>query len=125
MQKKNQLFENLKLLKKEISDLRDKLNSIDEQKETWFDKKEEYGSKIRELIRSIKNDKAKRNELTKKVKEDKKERDKLNKEIKERISKIKGLKEQKESILKKERLEDPFRIKEAIERISQTIKDII
>ena len=123
MQQKNKLFEDLKLLKKEINELRDNLNSIDEQKEKWFSKKEECGSKIRESIKGIKEGKQKRDELTKKVKEGKQERDKLNQEIKDKISKLKDLKNEKESILKKYNItEDSSRIKGVIEKLELSIE---
>lgn len=123
MQQKNQLFEDLKLLKKEINELKDNLNSIDEQKEKWFSKKEECGSKIRESIKGIKDGKQKRDELTKKVKEGKQERDKLNQEIKDKISKLKDLKNEKESILKKYNItEDSSRIKGVIEKLELSIE---
>ncbi|MBL7054451.1 hypothetical protein ISS05_01700 [Candidatus Woesearchaeota archaeon] len=123
MQKKNQLFEDLKLLKKEINDLRNELNSVDGQKEEWFKKKEEHGAKIREFIRNIKENKKKRDELTKKVKEDKKKRDELNKEIKDKISKIKELKKEKEAIAGKYNIqENPSRIKEIIEKLDLSIE---
>ena len=123
MQQKNKLFEDLKLLKKEINELKDNLNSIDEQKEKWFSKKEECGSKIRESIKGIKEGKQKRDELTKKVKEGKQERDKLNQEIKDKISKLKDLKNEKESILKKYNItEDSSRIKGVIEKLELSIE---
>ena len=123
MQQKNKLFEDLKLLKKEINELKDNLNSIDEQKEKWFSKKEECGSKIRESIKGIKDGKQKRDELTKKVKEGKQERDKLNQEIKDKISKLKDLKNEKESILKKYNItEDSSRIKGVIEKLELSIE---
>ena len=123
MQQKNELFEGLKLLKKEINELKNNLNSLDEQKEKWFSKKEECGSEIRGLIKKIKESKQKRDELTKKVKEDKQERDKLNQEIKDKISKLKELNKEKELILEKYNItEDPSRIKEVIDKLDLSIE---
>lgn len=122
MQEKDKLFEDLKILKKEANDLRKNLNSIDEQKEIWFSKKGEYGNKIRESIKKIKEGKARRDDLTKKVKEDKKERDTLNKKIKDEISKIKDLKKEKELIVKNGEIEDFSKIKEAIEKLELSIE---
>lgn len=122
MENKNILFEDIRILKNDINDLRKNLNHIDKQKETFFDKKEEYGNEIRRLIKKIKKDKAKRDELTKKVKEDKKKRDALNKEIKDKISKIKNLKKEEGLIANNSKTESPSKIKEAIEKLELSIE---
>ncbi len=76
-------------LKKEISGLRSNLNSINDEKESWFRKKEEIGSKIRELIAVVKENKAKRNELTGNVRLNKEKRQELHDSIAKRIKEIK------------------------------------
>ncbi len=123
MQQKNKLFEDIRLLKKELNELKNNLDSIDEQKEKWFSKKEECGSRIRASIKAIKESKQKRDELTKKVKEDKQERDKLNQEIKDKISKLKELNKEKELILGKYNIKgNPSMIKESIEKLEFSIE---
>lgn len=123
MQQKNKLFEDIRLSKREINELKNNLNSIDEQKEKWFGKKEECGSRIRASIKAIKESKQKRDELTKKVKEDKQERDKLNQEIKDKISKLKELNKEKELILVKYNIKgNPSIIKESIEKLEFSIE---
>ena len=46
----HELVKELNQCKLEVSKLRNDLNAIDKEKESWFKKREEKSSKIRELI---------------------------------------------------------------------------
>lgn len=118
MQEKNELFGRLDKIKKEVTALRDSLNELDQQKESWFQKKEEYGKKIRHLIIQVKEKRNQRDSLTKKVKEDKEKRNSINKKIKDSISEIKNLNEEKSSLTKKRSVNiSPSKIKAEIDRL--------
>lgn len=122
-QDKKELFKKLDELKKEILTLRTSLNEIDEQKESWFNKKESYSSEIRKLIGAIKDDKKKRDELTQKVKEDKEERKKVNDDALAKISQIQAFNKEKEEIVKKFKIkDDPSILKEEISRLEFKIE---
>src|SRR3989338_1804731 len=101
MQEKNELFGRLDKIKKEVTALRDSLNELDQQKESWFQKKEEYGKKIRHLIIQVKE-----------------KRNSINKKIKDSISEIKNLNEEKSSLTKKRSVNIyPSKIKAEIDRL--------
>lgn len=122
-EEQKELFKKLGELRREVTALRTELNQADEQKEEWFEKKEELGSRIRGLIRKIKEDREKRNTLTKEVKEEKKERDSLNQEVKDKISAVKELSREKDEISKKAGFkEDPSDIRRQIERLEFKIE---
>jgi uncharacterized coiled-coil DUF342 family protein len=82
------IVEDMKQAKDEVVTLKEKLNSLNEQKEAWFSKKTEVSDSIKKNIVLIKELKDKRNECTNKVKDLKKERDALNSEITSNIKKI-------------------------------------
>ena len=116
-------FKKLNEVKREVTALKTELNQIDEKKEEWFKKKEEYGNQIRGSIRNIKEAKEKRNSMTTEVKEDKKRRDDLNKEVKDKISESQELRKEKDKISKKFDIrEDPSIIKEQIEKLEFRIE---
>ncbi len=88
VEKTNQTAEDASILK-------EKLTSLNNEKESWFSKKAVFSDSIKKNIGEIKTLKNKRNELTTKVKTLKKERDELNKEISDNVKSI--VKEKKES----------------------------
>jgi len=125
MQKEEQkeLFNKLNEIKREVTALKTELNQTDDKKESWFKKKEEISTEIRNIIKNIREDKEKRNSLTKKVKEEKEKRGKLNKEAKDRISELKELTEEKKKISRKFDIkDDPSKIKEQIEKLEFKIE---
>lgn len=87
--------EEMKQAGDEATKLKERLSSLNNEKESWFSKKASYSEAIKKSIGEIKNLKNKRNELTTKVKALKKERDELNKEISDNVKSI--VKEKKES----------------------------
>jgi len=112
---------NLKDLNKEINSLKSNLKSINNDKERWFKNKEELKKEMLVLIEKVKivqkeNDPSKVDAL-------KKERDRYNSEVKNLINKIRELKKEKESFLKKHGIsEDPVNIKKSIEKIETKIE---
>ena len=120
---KRELFSKLDELKKEALALRTALNEADEQKESWFNKKEAHSSRIRQLISSIQSNKQKRDAATLHVREEKEKRKTVNDEIKKKISQIKELNTEKEEVVKKHNIKgDPSRIKEEIEALEFAIE---
>src|SRR3989338_5692714 len=77
-----ELVEELNRHKAEASKLREKLNGLDKEKESWFGKKEAISAKIREAIQKIRGSKAKRDSLTLEVKALKTKRDGVNNALK-------------------------------------------
>lgn len=92
-----ELVEELNKHKLEVSRLKNSLNGLDAEKESWFRKKEELSGRIRNFIQKIKDSKAKRDALTLEVRGLKPKRDDINKEL--------PLKSAELDKLKKERLE--------------------
>ena len=116
-------FKDLNKCKTEITGLKNTLNELDNQKESWFKKKEEHTKKISKFIKEIKDIKKQRDKLTKQVKEDKKERDNRNEEVKKKIEEVKKLNKEKSEVKKKFGIkEDPSRIKAEIEKMESFIE---
>jgi len=113
-----ELVEELNRHRIEVSKLKSSLNGLDEEKESWFGKKEEISKKIRESIQKIKDSKTKRDCLTNEVKELKPKRDGINKEITAKLKEFENLK--KENI----RLEKSLGIKESPSKIKQNIEKL-
>ncbi|MFH0869423.1 MAG: hypothetical protein V1866_00020, partial [archaeon] len=74
---KDNLIGELQDNQKEISELKTQLNLLNEQKEAEFQKREEVGKQISELIRNIKALKRERDSFTAQVRETKQKRDSL------------------------------------------------
>lgn len=79
---------------REIIELRNRLNQLNDQKEALFSKKMAVSGKIKELISIARAKREERNKLTDSVKEEKTQRGNLNVQIKAKIDEIKVLKEQ-------------------------------
>ena len=116
-QTKKELFAELDKLRNEINSSRNELNRINDQKESWFRKKDDLSSTIRKNIAQIKENKKKRDSFTKNVKELKEKRNKLNEETREKISELKKLKVELKNLTKKSKIKDPQRIKGDIDQI--------
>jgi len=119
----NKLYKELVEKKKEVSSLRAALNTINDQKESWFDKKEAASKQIRSSIKGIKKDKSKRDEFTNQIKDDKTKRTELNKEVKTKVEKIKKARSQAKDLMKKLGLKkDPSKLLELIEALELKIE---
>ena len=105
-------------LHQEISVLRRRLSTINNEKESLFSQRQEVGKQISTLIRDIKGIRTERDSLTGNVKLSKEEREKLNDEIKHRIDELKKLKDVEQGPAQ----EDPRRIKREIERLEYKIE---
>lgn len=116
-QTKKELFAEMDKLRNEINSSRNELNKIDDQKESWFRKKDGLSSTIRKNVVQIRENKKKRDSLTKNVKELKEKRSKFNEETRKKISELNKLKDELNNLTKKSKIKDPRRIKGDIDRI--------
>ena len=118
-----ELVEELNKHRIDASKLRNALNELDKEKESWFRKKEEISSRIRAGIQKIKENKVKRDALTSEVKELKLKRDSFNKEIKPKSDELESLKkEQDEASKKLDVRESPSRLRQQMEKLEFKIE---
>ncbi len=116
-QTKKELFAELDKLRNEINSSRNELNRINDQKESWFRKKEDLSSTIRKNIAQIKENKKKRDSLTKNVKYLKEKRNKFNEETRKKISEVQKLKDELKNLTKRSKIKNPGWIKGDIDKI--------
>lgn len=121
-QTKRELFAELDKLKAEVNSLRKELNKANNDKESWYSKKETISNDIRKKISAIKQNREKRDILTKTVKEFKEKRTNLNEDIKKKISEIMELKKQSSNLMKKAKIKDPIKIKTSIDSIESKLE---
>ncbi|MCB9361918.1 hypothetical protein H6504_00645 [Candidatus Woesearchaeota archaeon] len=122
---KKEFLDEAHVLRKEIRELRTKVKDINQDKETWFGKKEEFSKQIQTLIHQIKEDKKERNQLTAKVKELKTSRDSSNKGIREKIDNVKKLRSERDEVVKKYNINvkhDPSFIMKKIEKLEHKME---
>ena len=118
-----ELVEELNRHRAEVSKLKNSLNGLDREKESWFRKKEEISSKIRAGIQKIKDSKAKRDALTNEIKGLKPKRDGLNREVKPKSEELEILKKERDIASKKLDIRDsPSRIKQQMEKLEFKIE---
>jgi len=89
-----QARQELKALQDDIVARKRELSKLNEEKESWFQKRAEIGSKIADHIRQVKDTRHKRDELTKQVREEKKERREYSQDIRDKIAQVKDLRKQ-------------------------------
>jgi uncharacterized coiled-coil DUF342 family protein len=89
---------------KNISELKTQLNVLNEQKEAEFQKREDVGKQISELIGKIKELKRERDGFTLQVRENKQKRDSMRTTLREKITLFKKASEDKAVSLKKSNL---------------------
>jgi len=119
----DKLFEQFKEKRKDISELRARLNAVNEAKENCYSQKEEVSNKIRDLIKEIKELKAARNDLTAVVRKNKADKEVIVADIKSLISKIGYLRKMKNDAAKKHNIRgDPMRIKKQIESLELKVE---
>ena len=106
----------------EVSKLRNELNAIDKEKESWFKKKDEKSRQIKELIHKIKDNKTKRDALTSEVKELKPKRDSINKGTSPKSAELAKLRKEKESVKSPGIRESPYKIKQDMEKLEFKIE---
>ena len=106
-----------------VSELRSRLNELNQQKEVWFEKKEAVSSQIRELISRVKTNRSQRNALTDKVRQAKTERERLHAVIKGKAGTVKTLNEQKQGLLKKHDAPgNPVYVRSEIDRLEHYLE---
>lgn len=120
---KSELTSRFQDLKREISNLRNKLDDLNVEKEKWFNAKEDLKKKVSELIKSIKELKSKNDSFNINVEKLKKDRNSNNNKVKDLINNVKRLGIEKSEIFKKSGIkEDPSRIKERINKLELSIE---
>ena len=118
-----ELVEELGNRRVEISKLKNALDGIHREKESWFRKKSEISAKIKELIRKIKDNKSKRDFLTNEVKELKPKRDKINKELSLKLGEFEKLKKERAAAaISLDIKESPSRIKLQMDKLEFKIE---
>ena len=120
---KKKVLEELSKHRTEVRELRDSLNKINNEKESWFQKKKEYSQEIIGIVSKIKTSKENRDNLTSSVKKLKADRDELRSQISRRIKEIKKLKSEHSSATKKFPVKkNPRSIKQEIEKLETVIE---
>ncbi len=108
--------------KKELTELRSKLNAISSQKENFFRELRSSRDKLKDRMSKIRTLRQERDELTKQVKELKKGRDELNLAVKETAAVKKGSDQKKKEMMEKLNVAgNPMALKSAIEKIEMRI----
>ncbi len=122
-QKKLKLIKRWRILEKEISNLKNKLNDASENKESWFKKKEVLKKDINKLITKAKEIRVKKDNFNENVKKLKDQRNRYNREVGDLISKVGSLSRERSEALKKFNLGlSPSKIKDKIDALEQQIE---
>ncbi len=109
--------------KKEVSELRAQLTSINIEKEKSYQELRSGGQQIRAIMGNINKLKQERDQLTTQVRSLKEEREKLNEAVKEKAHDKQEILVQKKDVLKDtERKENPGRLKAEIARLEMKIQ---
>lgn len=95
-------------VKAQIQDIKNKLNTINTEKEQWFAKRNDFSQQIKAEIGKIKESAKSRDTLTSSVQEVKKRRDELNKQIAEKIKVAKTLQGSAQKTEEKESSSKPY-----------------
>ena len=118
-----ELVEELSKNRIEISKLKNTLNELNKEKESWFGKKNLLSSKIKGLIGKIRDNKSKRDSLTNEVKELKPKRDAINKELFLKSAELEKFKKERAETSKSiDVKESPSRIKQQMDKLEFTIE---
>lgn len=120
---KDNLIGELKDNQKEISDIKKELNVLNAQKESEYQKREDTGKQISELIGKIKDLKRERDTFTRQVKENKQKRDFIRASLREKIDSFKKADEEKQVLLKKKNLKyGPEKLRDDIRAMESKIE---
>src|SRR3989344_3208219 len=106
----------------DISELKKKVNSLNEEKEKLYREQTELRKRTREEVDSIKLLKSETDEYNTETTELRNKRDSENKRVRSLIEKIKELREKKKLILKKYDIKDPERVHKKIEELESKIE---
>jgi len=122
---KKELLSQLQEKRTEIRNLKSSLNQINSQKESWFSKKEALSKQIAKLIGQVRESKTSRDSFTTQVKDTKKKRDTSNTAIKDKISELKKLQKERDTIQQKHNIKgNPMRMKQEIDQLEEKIETI-
>ncbi|MBI2105523.1 hypothetical protein HYT56_01655 [Candidatus Woesearchaeota archaeon] len=116
---KRKVNDRFKELQNEIAELRKKLDSVNEEKEKWFSKKEGLKKEISKIVNEARKLREEKDKINADVKKFKEERDKQNTFTKEKIERVKSL---KDKINFKEKDNSPEGIKKEIESLELKIE---
>ena len=117
------LVEELSKYRVEVSKLRNTLNETDNEKESFFRKKEELSKTVRESIQQVKDKRSKRDSLTNEVKELKIKRSAINQNVAAEFKELDKLKEDKKEFFKSIGIkEPPSKIKQSIKKLEFKIE---
>jgi uncharacterized coiled-coil DUF342 family protein len=109
--------------RQELDILRAKLNALNVEKESWFDKKRAATRQIFDTSKDIHDAKGKRNTFTKQVKDSKQRRQELNTALKDKLAEMTKLQNEKQAITKKFGIRvDPSKIQQEIEQFEFRIE---
>ena len=118
-----ELAEQLNNLRIEVSKLKNSLNELHKEKESWFEKKKELSKKIIENIQKVRDSKAKRDALTREVKQLKPKRDSMNKTVSSKVSELNKLKDERNKLSKSLEITDsPSRIRQQMDKLEFRIE---
>jgi len=109
-------------LKKEISELRNQLNLLNEEKEKWYKEQHNLKNTLQEEIKKIKVIKNTADKSGLEFKDFKKARDLENQNVKSLINKIKELREKRVLLLKKYNIKEPEKVHSQIEQLEKKIE---
>ncbi|MBI2107100.1 hypothetical protein HYT57_03880 [Candidatus Woesearchaeota archaeon] len=109
-------------LKKEISELKNQLNLLNEEKEKWYREQHKLKVTLQEEIKKIKVIKNIADKSGLEIKDARKARDSENHKVKSLITKIKELRERKVLLLKKYNVKEPEKVHSQIEQLERKIE---
>ncbi|MFH1400766.1 MAG: hypothetical protein ABIH41_04555 [Nanoarchaeota archaeon] len=112
------LLEQLRIRRQEVTTMKVTLTRINAEKEKWFTEKSKFQQQIKDRIGAVNQSKVRRNDLTTEVKELKVKRDSLNKSIVDAQTKVNALRQEYDELRKKLGIEeDPKRVLKQIEEL--------
>ena len=120
-EKKREVVEKLKQLKKEISELRDSLNKLNLEKEEFFKKKENLKKKISEAITGVKGIKKKKDESITELYKLKDKKNEYSSNLRNYINDLKTLNKEKRELLNKFKI-NPLELKKKIEKLEESLE---
>jgi len=119
---KRQLFAELDTLKQQIRDLKNSLNTLNKEKESWFEKKSQLSGSIKNNLTLLKDAREKRDALTNEVKALKAQREGANKTIKDDIATFKSLAVEKKKRIDKSNKKGPGQLKQEIAHLETRLE---
>jgi len=110
-------------LRKKVSDLKQSLAALHQQKEHAFGKRKEVDNQISGFVRALQQAKDKRDSLTKEVQDKKQERRQASRTIQQRVGEIKKLSEERQKLILKHRIRgSPTALKSEIDALEFQIE---